>query len=104
MTEFSAAISALLADSNMGVDAIYRQGGAGMGAALRVFREAPDEELTFGGSTMLSGTLIIEVPISSAPALASGDTFEIAGQVYTVRGAPSQDTDALLWRAEASPS
>ena len=100
MTIFAAALVSLFADPNIGVDAIWRPGGGGPGIPLRVVRRSPDDELQFGGSTMIAETNRIDAIISQCPDLRSGDTFEIEGEEFVVQGAPIRDRDRLLWQIE----
>lgn len=103
MTIFAAALVSLFADPNIGVDAIWRPGGGGPGIPLRVVRRSPDDELQFGGSTMVAETNRIDAIISQCPDLRSGDTFEIEGEDFVVQGAPIRDRDRLLWQIELRP-
>ena len=103
MTIFAAALVSLFADPNIGVDAIWRPGGGGPGIPLRVVRRSPDDELQFGGSTMIAETNRIDAIISQCPDLRSGDTFEIEGEDFVVQGAPIRDRDRLLWQIELRP-
>ena len=103
MTIFAAALVSLFADPNIGVDAIWRPGGGGPGIPLRVVRRSPDDELQFGGSTMIAETNRIDAIISQCPDLRSGDTFEIEGEEFVVQGAPIRDRDRLLWQIELRP-
>ena len=103
MTIFAAALVQLFADPNIGVDAIWRPGGGGPGIPLRVVRRSPDDELQFGGSTMIAETNRIDAIISQCPDLRSGDTFEIEGEEFVVQGAPIRDRDRLLWQIELRP-
>lgn len=103
MTIFAAALVSLFADPNIGVDAIWRPGGGGPGIPLRVVRRSPDDELQFGGSTMVAETNRIDAIISQCPDLRSGDTFEIEGEDFVVQGTPIRDRDRLLWQIELRP-
>ena len=88
MTIFAAALVSLFADPNIGVDAIWRPGGGGPGIPLRVVRRSPDDELQFGGSTMIAETNRIDAIIADCPDLRSGDVFEIEGEDFAVQGQP----------------
>ena len=103
MTIFAAALVQLFADPNIGVDAIWRPGGGGPGVPLRVVRRSPDDEVSFGGSTMIAETNRIDAIISQCPDLRSGDAFEIEGEDFVVQGAPTRDRDRLLWQIELRP-
>lgn len=103
MTIFAAALVQLFADPNIGVDAIWRPGGGGPGVPLRVVRRSTDDEVSFGGSTMIAETNRIDAIISQCPDLRSGDVFEIEAEEFVVQGAPVRDRDRLLWQIELRP-
>ena len=103
MTIFAAALVQLFADPNIGVDAIWRPGGGGPGVPLRVVRRSPDDEVSFGGSTMIAETNLIDAIIFQCPDLRSGDVFEIEAEEFVVQGSPVRDRDRLLWQIELRP-
>ena len=84
MTIFAAALVQLFADPNIGVDAIWRPGGGGPGVPLRVVRRSPDDEVSFGGSTMIAETNLIDAIIFQCPDQRSGDVFEIEAAPFTL--------------------
>lgn len=100
MTAFATALAALFRDRNIAVDALYRVGGSGPGVLVRVIRTAPDRIAAFGESRFVTDTMALDVWIADAPGLAAGDTFEIAGTLHEVRGAPVRDAERLVWAAE----
>jgi hypothetical protein len=101
VTVFEAAAAALFRDPNMAVEAIYRPGGVGGGVAVRIIRSAPDRLAQFGEGRFVTDSVAIDVAVADAPGLAEGDSFEIGGAYYIVRGAPIRDADRLVWSAEA---
>ncbi|MCA2992098.1 hypothetical protein [Gemmatimonas sp.] len=101
MTAFAAATSALFRDPNIALDALYRPGGIGIGVAIRVIRSAPDQVAAFGEGRFVTDTVLIAVCVADAPDLASGDTIEVNGLLFEVRGDPARDADRLVWSAEA---
>ena len=101
MTAFHAASAALFADRNMAADALYRAGGTGIAVPLRVIRSAPDRIASFGEGRFVTDTVLIDVRVGDAPNLAPGDTFEIAGALFEVRGEPTRDAARLILSAEA---
>ncbi len=101
MTAFAAAKSALFRDPNIAVDAIYRPGGLGGGTPVRVIRAAPDRLAQFGESRFVTDTVGLDIAVADAPDLDEGDTIEIGGALYTIRGATIRDADRLVWSAEA---
>lgn len=100
MNAFDLATDSLFAVQNLAVDALLRLGG-GTAQAIRVVRAMPDNFASFGEGWFLVDTVFLNVRLLDAPALAAGDTVEIAGQLHEVQGAPSRDTDRLVWLAEA---
>ena len=100
MTALAAAVAALFRDRNVGVDALYRVGGADPGVLVRVIRVAPDRVTAFGEGRFVTGTMTLDVRIADAPGLAAGDTFEIEGRLHEVRGEPVRDAERLVWAAE----
>ena len=101
MTAFDLAVDSLFADPNLAVDAFLRLGGTGMAQAIRVIRAMPDRFASFGEGRFVVDTVLLNVRLADAPLLAAGDTVEIAGQLHEIRGAPSRDSDRLVWLAEA---
>jgi hypothetical protein len=100
MTAFAAAVDLLFADPNIGRDAIWRAGGAGAGVPVRVVFRAPDVANNFGGGRFVAAGRFVDIRISEAPGLASGDTFEIGTASYIVQGEPLADEYNLIWSAE----
>ena len=84
MTAFVLATDSLFADQNFAVDALLRLGGGGTAQAIRVFRAMPDKFASFGEGRFLVDTVLLNVRLLDAPALAAGDTVEIAGQLHEV--------------------
>lgn len=103
MNAFAAAIDLLFADPNIAVDALYRAGGEGSGALIRVIRKAPDQLANFGDSRFVTDTLSIDLRISEVPNLATGDTLEIEGEIFEVRSEPVRDRERLVWSTEGRP-
>ena len=101
MTAFDLAVDSLFADPNLAVDAFLRLGGTGMAQAIRVIRAMPDRFASFGEGRFVVDTVLLNVRLADAPLLAAGDTVEIAGQLHEIRGAPSRNSDRLVWLAEA---
>ena len=101
MTAFTAAIDALFADPNLGVNAIYRAGGSGEAITLRAIVRQPDRVGTYGETRIATETTIIDIRTSEVAAPAEGDTIEMAGTVYVIQGAPIRDGERLVWTLEA---
>lgn len=103
MAAFAAAVDLLFGDPNLSAEALYRAGGgdAVPGISVRVIRRAPDQFASFGDGRFVVDTVFLDIRIAEAPALAAGDTLEIAGDFFTIQGAPRRDTERLIWQAEA---
>lgn len=101
MTAFAHAITALFADPNMAADATWRAGGTGPAVPVRVIRRAPDRVEGFGAGRFVTDTTLLDLPLLVLPDLAEGDTVEVEGTRYTLRGAPVRDSLRLVWTAEA---
>jgi len=87
----------------MAVDALYRAGGEGSGTPVRVIRKAPDQLANFGDSRFVTDTLTLDVRVAEVPGLATGDTLEIAGELFEVRSGPIRDRERLVWSTEGRP-
>ncbi|WP_291830647.1 hypothetical protein, partial [Bosea sp. (in: a-proteobacteria)] len=75
MSAFAAAMEALVADPNLGTEAIYRHSGSDTPLSLRVLRSSPDRVADAFGTGIISATDILSVAISVLPAVDAGDTF-----------------------------
>ena len=100
-TAFAAALEALFADPNLGVDAVYRAGGADPGMPVRVIVQQPDRIGNFGETRIVAATLVIDVRVSEVATPAEGDIIEMNGTVYVVQGEPIRDAERLIWTLEA---
>ncbi len=45
-------------------------------------------------------TVILKVRVREVGEPVAGDTFEVAGEVFTVQGAPTRDALRLVWTCE----
>ena len=97
MSAFAAAMIALVADPNLGVEAVYRQGGAGAPIALRVLRSSPDRVTDAFATEIITATDILSVPILVLPTLAAGDTLTVGPDLLTVTSA-TRDATGTAWR------
>lgn len=100
MGALAAMVNASFRDPNLALDAIYRRGGTGTGASVRVIRRAPDRTAPFGESRFVTDTNLIDVRVSEVASLGAGDTFQIGAEIYSVQGEPMRDSDRLVWSAE----
>lgn len=104
MNALEMALEALFSDPNLGSDALWRAGGAGDGAAVRVIRKRPDQVVGFGDNrAVVPPTVLIDVRRTEVPMPASGDTVEIEGETFAVIATPTIDAERLIWTCEASP-
>jgi hypothetical protein len=101
MTAFTAAIDALFADPNLGVNVIYRAGGEAPGTMIRAIVRQPDRIGNFGETRIVAATLMIDVRLGEVAAPAEGDTIEVEGTIYVIQGEPIRDAERLIWTMEA---
>ena len=97
MSAFADAMAALVADPNLGVEAVYRQGGTGPAIAVRVLRSSPDRVGDAFGTEILSATNILSVAIAVLPDLAAGDSFALGPDLLTVTHV-ERDASGTAWR------
>lgn len=97
MSAFAAAMDALVADANLGTEAIYRQGGSGTPVSLRVLRSSPDRVADAFGTGILTATDILSVAMAALPAVAASDTFTLGPDTLTVQHA-ERDAAGIAWR------
>ena len=97
MSAFAAAMEALVADPNLGTEAIYRQGGSGTPVGLRVLRSSPDRVADAFGTGIVSATDILSFAIATLPDLAAGDAFALGPDLLTVTHA-ERDAFGTAWR------
>lgn len=97
MSAFVDAMAAMVADPNLGVEAVYRQGGTGAPIALRVIRSSPDRGGDAFGTELLQASDVLAVAIATLPALGSGDTFQLGADILTVTHA-ERDAASIAWR------
>lgn len=101
MNAFAVATDLIFTDRHLAVDATWRAAGAGDGVPVRVIRRRPDRIASFGEGQFVTDSVLIDVRVSEVPVLAPGDTFEIGGEIFEVRGEPVRDAERLTWAAEA---
>ncbi len=101
MSAFANATAALFRDPNLAQDAMWRSGGAGAPVAVRAMLRRPDAVTGFGEGRFVTDSLMLDVECAALGTLAPGDTFEIGGVLYEVRGEPLRDALRHVWKAEA---
>ena len=101
MSAFAAAVAALFRDRNMAHDALWRAGGVFEPTPVRVIPRAPDEDVRWGEARARVPTQVFQLRISEVPELADGDTLEVEGVFWRIKGQPQRDAPRLVWTAEA---
>jgi hypothetical protein len=96
-TLFAAALGDLLADPHVGVDAGWRQGGAGPAVAVRVVRSSPDRVAPAFDAAVIQATDVLTVAVAEIVDLASGDTFTVGAETLVVQYA-ERDAIGVAWR------
>jgi len=104
MTAFATAMTAIFADRNMAVDALWLSGGVGPGVAVRVIRKSPDEITPFGAGRILSETTLLDARVADMPTPAPGDLINIGLESFIIQGAPKLDRERLIWTLDMRPA
>jgi ribosomal protein S8E len=99
MSAIAAAFDTLFADPNMARDAVFTPSN-GIAVRVRIVVRRPDRVSEFGETRLHAQTTIIDIRVADAPALASGDAFEIGAESFVVQGEPQRDAERLIWTAE----
>ena len=97
MSAFTAAMATLVADPNIGADAIHRAGGTGAPVSLRVARSAPDRLGDAFGTGVIQASDVLTVAIGVLPAVEADDTFTLGADTLTVQHA-ERDAAGVAWR------
>ena len=97
MELFAAALADILADPHVGVDAVWRAGGAGPAVAVRVVRSSPDRVATAFDTAVIQATDVLTVAVADVPDVASGDTFTVGADTLVVTHA-ERDAIGVAWR------
>lgn len=101
MDVFGTAIDVLFADPHLGQAALWRAGGFGPGAPVRIMIRRPDAVVGFGDARALLPSGLIDVRTSEVSAPAIDDSIEVGGKLYDVIATPRVDTLNLIWTCEA---
>jgi energy-converting hydrogenase Eha subunit A len=97
MSAFAAALAALAADPNMGVTAVWRVGGTGVGVPIRVLRSSPDVTSAAFETSIVQPTDVLTVAVDAIASPDAGDTIAIGAEVLTVQHA-ERDATGVAWR------
>ena len=68
---------------------------------MNVIISEPDVAVALGGDTVVTDSAVLQCLVSDVATPTKGDTFTVAGVVYTVRGVPQRDISRLIWTMEA---
>ena len=104
MTAFATAMTAIFADRNMAVDALWLAGGVGPGVAVRVIRKSPDEITPFGAGRILSETTRLDARVADMPWPAPDDLINIGIESFVIQGEPKLDRERLIWTLDTRPA
>lgn len=98
MTAQSAAVDAIFDDPNMAVDAIFWSRLGGAPVACRIIQRGPDVAAEFGGSTLISDSLRMDIRVSEVALPQAGDWLDFGGEKLVVQAEPRLDRARLVWR------
>jgi len=99
MNPVFAADTAAIFDDALAVDAEY-QPADGDPIAIRCILSMPDDVISAGLSQVVSGTVILLVPVAQVPDPQDGDTIETPHGNFVVNGRPRRPGQRLFWRIE----
>lgn len=102
-TAFDRAVDRIFTDPNFGI-AAWRVTVLGVGSAVRILRRQPDELTGWGGAQIVSDADHVDIRVSEAPDLASGDQIFVDGVAFRVAGEPQRDAERLVWAAQLVPA
>ena len=103
MSAFAAAVGALFADPNIGVQAHYTPDG-GTPILVRVVKRRADEITGFGEARLWSETTRIDLRVAEVPNPRPGDRIEIEGEAFLIQGEPVRDRERLVWTVDLRPA
>jgi hypothetical protein len=103
MSAFAAAVGALFADPNIGVQAHYTPDG-GTPVLVRVVLRRADEITGFGDARLWSETTRIDLRVAEVPNPRPGDRIEIEGEAFLIQGEPVRDRERLVWTLDLRPA
>ena len=98
------ALAVMFTNPVMARDATWVPGGTGPGQPLRVILRSPDTVAEFGATRVWSETVVADIRVVEAPALAPGDLIDLDSMSYIVQGEPVRDRERLIWTAELVPA
>jgi len=104
MTAFATAMTAIFADRNIAVDALWLSGGVGPGVPVRVIRKSPNEITPFGAGRILSETTLLDVRVADMPSPAPSDLINIGIESFIIQGEAKLDRERLIWTLDMRPA
>lgn len=104
-TAFDDAIEAAFDDDNIGLDALWRPGGAGDGIAVRVILKKPQAIVGVQDARFKLNGVLVDVRFSEVAVPAKGDTVELTddGAVYAITQLADADSQRIVQTCEARP-
>jgi hypothetical protein len=103
MSAFAAAVSALFADPNVGMDAVYTPEG-GAPVLVRAVARRADAVTDFGEARLWSETTRVDLRVAELPNPRPGDRIEIDGDAFLIQGEPARDRERLVWTVDLRPA
>ncbi len=103
MTAFSIAVDAIFADPNMAVDAIYRPRFGWADVPCRVIMTKPDAITDYGATSIVSGSLRVDIRASDVPKPEEGARIVVGGETVVINGEPIRDSLGLVWQCGTVP-
>ncbi len=104
MSIFAIAVDALFADPNLARTALYRPGGIGDGAPVRVIAKRNDQVSEFSDISVVSATARFDLRVSEIANPTEGDTITLDCETFVVQGEPLRDTERLVWTLDTRPA
>jgi hypothetical protein len=102
MSAFAAAVGALFADPNIGVEAHYTPDG-GTPVLVRVVMRRADEITGFGDARLWSETTRVDLRVAEVPNPRPGERIEINSEAFVIQGEPVRDRERLVWTLDLRP-
>ncbi len=99
MTAFAAVVDALVADPNIGREAVYTSDG-GAPALVRIVSRQADAITDFGDARLWSETTRIDLRAAEVANPRPGDRMEIDGVAFFIQGEPVRDRERLVWTVD----
>lgn len=109
MSAFEAMVDAQFEDLNLGVDAIWRAGGATEGLPVRVRHRSPEAIVGLQGNAFDLNAMLLDVRLSEVAAPAKGDQVDLLDDAGAVKetvqviGLSGIDARKLVRTCEVSP-